>query len=74
MKTIASISQEKYTLKVGDHKWDSMLRFIEANKSKGFEWIVGSISKGYNLSEEVNLEIKKQLSNGKKGSTKKATK
>jgi hypothetical protein len=51
-----------------------MLRFIDANKSKGFEWIVGSISKGYNLSEEVNLEIKKQLSNGKKGSTKKATK
>jgi|GEM_PF-1183796 hypothetical protein len=67
-------TKEKYTLKVGDHKWDSMLRFIEANKSKGFEWIVGSISKGYNLSEEVNLEIKKQLSNGKKGSTKKATK
>ncbi len=52
----------KYTLKLGDDKWDKVLQYVADNKELGLTKIVAQLSRKY----EVTKEVKKEISNNLK--------
>jgi len=57
-----AVKKGAYTLKVGDDKWEKVLKFVVDNKTKGLPWIIEKLETKFVITKDVHTKLKNHAS------------